>query len=170
MDRHPLRRGAAPAERAAGAPSRARRELIAAGRAYRCFCTAEELEPLRRQAEAEGRTFRYPRTCLDCPPEEAEAKRAAGTPFVVRLAMPGEAIRFDDLVRGDMEFAADVLDDFILLRSDGSPTYHLSVVVDDVDMGVTCVLRGEDHLSNTPKHVRSSGRSAPGSRASATCR
>jgi glutamyl-tRNA synthetase len=129
------------------------RELIGAGRAYRCFCTAEELEPLRRRAEAEGRTFRYPRTCLHCPPEESEAKLAAGTPFVVRLAMPDEAIRFTDLVRGDMEFAADVLDDFILLRSDGSPTYHLSVVVDDVDMGVTCVLRGEDHLSNTPKHV-----------------
>jgi glutamyl-tRNA synthetase len=128
-------------------------ELIAAGRAYRCFCTPDELEPLRRQAEAEGRTFRYPRTCQQCPPAEAEAKRAAGTPFVVRLAMPDAAIRFTDLVRGEMEFAADVLDDFILLRSDGSPTYHLSVVVDDVDMGVTCVLRGEDHLSNTPKHV-----------------
>jgi glutamyl-tRNA synthetase len=128
-------------------------ELIAAGGAYRCHCTPDELEPLRRQAESAGRTFRYPRTCLHCPPEEAEAKRAAGTPFVVRLAMPDAAIRFTDLVRGEMEFAADVLDDFILLRSDGSPTYHLSVVVDDVDMGVTCVLRGEDHLSNTPKHV-----------------
>ena len=128
-------------------------ELLAAGRAYRCFCTAEELEPLRRQAEAEGRTFRYPRTCLHCAPEEAAAKQEGGAPFVVRLAMPDEAIRFDDLVRGPVEFAADVLDDFILLRSDGSPTYHLSVVVDDVDMGVTCVLRGEDHLSNTPKHV-----------------
>ncbi|HEX2163823.1 MAG TPA: glutamate--tRNA ligase [Thermoanaerobaculia bacterium] len=128
-------------------------ELLAAGRAYRCFCTPEELEPLRRQAEAEGRTFRYPRTCQRLAPAEAEAKRAAGTPFVVRLAMTDETIRFDDLVRGPMEFAAEVLDDFILLRSDGSPTYHMSVVVDDVDMGVTLVLRGEDHLSNTPKHV-----------------
>jgi glutamyl-tRNA synthetase len=62
-------------------------------------------------------------------------------------------VRFTDLVRGEMEFSPEVLDDFILLRSDGSPTYHLSVVVDDVDMGVTCVLRGEDHLSNTPKHI-----------------
>ena len=128
-------------------------ELLAAGRAYLCFCTAEELEPLRRQAEAAGRTFRYPRTCLHCPSEEIDAKLAAHTPFVVRLAMPDEAIRFTDLVRGDMEFAADVLDDFILLRANGTPTYHLSVVVDDIDMGVTCVLRGEDHLSNTPKHV-----------------
>lgn len=128
-------------------------ELLAAGKAYRCFCTQEELEAQRAAAQAEGKAFRYPRTCLSRPPEEAEALLAAGTPFVVRLRMPDDNIRFHDIVRGDMDFPPDALDDFILLRSDGTPTYHMSVVVDDIDMRVTHVIRGEDHLSNTPKHV-----------------
>ncbi|HEX2254372.1 MAG TPA: glutamate--tRNA ligase [Thermoanaerobaculia bacterium] len=128
-------------------------ELLAAGRAYRCFCTPEELDRQRQGAEKAGERFRYPRTCRACAGEEAERRAGAGERFVVRLAMPDEAIRFADLVRGDVEVAAEVLDDFILLRSDGLPTYHLSVVVDDVDMAVTHVLRGDDHLSNTPKHI-----------------
>ena len=78
---------------------------------------------------------------------------ADGKPHVLRLVMPDEAIVIDDLVRGRVEVPPEALDDFVLVRTDGSPTYHLSVVVDDVDMGVTHVLRGEDHLSNTPKHV-----------------
>ena len=128
-------------------------ELLAAGKAYHCFCTPEQLEPLRRAAEKEGRTFRYPRTCAALPASEVAARRAAGEPAVVRFRMPEGPVRFDDLVRGEVEFPAEALDDFVLLRSDGTPTYHLSVVVDDVDMGITVVLRGEDHLSNTPKHV-----------------
>jgi glutamyl-tRNA synthetase len=129
-------------------------ELLAGGKAYRCFCTAEQLEPLRRAAEKEGRTFRYPRTCAALPAEQVAARLAAGEQAVTRFRMPDEPVRFTDLVRGDVEFPADALDDFVLLRSDGTPTYHMSVVVDDVDMGITLVLRGEDHLSNTPKHVR----------------
>jgi glutamyl-tRNA synthetase len=129
-------------------------ELLAAGKAYHCFCTPEQLEPLRRAAEKEGRTFRYPRTCAALPAAEVATRRAAGEPAVVRFRMPEGPVRFDDLVRGEVEFPAAALDDFVLLRSDGTPTYHLSVVVDDVDMGITLVLRGEDHLSNTPKHVR----------------
>jgi glutamyl-tRNA synthetase len=128
-------------------------ELLAAGSAYRCFCTQEELDAQRAAAQAEGKAFRYPRTCLRRPKEEIEAFLAAGKPFVVRLRMPDENIRFQDIVRGDMEFPPDALDDFILLRSDGTPTYHMSVVVDDIDMRVTHVIRGEDHLSNTPKHI-----------------
>lgn len=128
-------------------------ELLAAGHAYRCFCGPDDHADERRRAEAEGHTFRYPRTCLPLAGGESDRRAAAGEPWVLRLRMPGEPIRFHDLVRGRMEFAAEVLDDFILLRTDGSPTYHLSVVVDDVDMEVTHVLRGEDHLSNTPKHV-----------------
>ena len=128
-------------------------ELLAAGRAYRCFCGPDAHAEERRRAEAEGRTFRYPRTCLPCAGEESDRRAAAGEPWVLRLRMPDEPIRFADMVRGEIEFAPEVLDDFILLRTDGSPTYHLSVVVDDVDMRVTHVLRGEDHLSNTPKHV-----------------
>jgi glutamyl-tRNA synthetase len=128
--------------------------LLAEGRAYRCFCSPEELEALRRRAQAEKRTFKYPRTCLRLGAGEAARRVAEGVPFVVRFRLPDGPIRFRDLVRGDVEFGEDsALDDFILLRSDGSPTYHMSVVADDLDMGITHVIRGEDHLSNTPKHV-----------------
>jgi glutamyl-tRNA synthetase len=129
------------------------KELLAAGKAYRCFCTQEELDAQRAAAQAEGKAFRYPRTCLSRSQDEVEAFLAAGRPFVVRLRMPDDNIRFRDIVRGDMDFPPDALDDFILLRSDGTPTYHMSVVVDDIDMRVTHVIRGEDHLSNTPKHI-----------------
>jgi glutamyl-tRNA synthetase len=128
-------------------------ELLASGRAYRCFCTAELLDAQRAAAQKRGEAFRYPRTCLGLSGAEAAARVAAGEPFAVRFRMPDEHIRFHDLVRGDMDFPPDALDDFILLRSDGSPTYHMSVVCDDIDMRITHVIRGEDHLSNTPKHI-----------------
>jgi glutamyl-tRNA synthetase len=128
-------------------------ELLAKGFAYRCFCTPEELDAQRAEAQAKGEMFRYPRTCLRLDPKEVEARLAEGKPFAVRFQMPDEHILFHDLVRGDMDFPPDALDDFILLRSDGSPTYHMSVCVDDIDMRVTHVIRGEDHLSNTPKHI-----------------
>jgi glutamyl-tRNA synthetase len=128
-------------------------ELLAAGKAYRCFCTPEELDAQRAEAQAKGLAFRYPRTCLRLSREEIDARLAAGARFAVRFRMPDDNIRFEDIVRGDMDFPPDALDDFILLRSDGTPTYHMSVVVDDIDMGVTHVIRGEDHLSNTPKHI-----------------
>jgi len=128
-------------------------ELLASGKAYRCFCTPEELDAQRAEAEKKGLSFRYPRTCLNLDKKEVEERVAAGQPFAVRFRMPDEHITFTDIVRGDMDFPQDALDDFILLRSDGNPTYHMSVVVDDIDMGITHVIRGEDHLSNTPKHV-----------------
>ena len=128
-------------------------ELLNRELAYRCFCTPEVLEEQRRAAEKRGVAFRYPRTCLALAPDEVERRVAAGEPFAVRFRMPDEAIRFTDLVRGDVEFPPEALDDFILLRSDGSPTYHMSVVCDDVDMAVTHVIRGEDHLTNTGKHI-----------------
>jgi len=128
-------------------------ELLAAGKAYRCFCTPEELDAQRAEAEKRGLSFRYPRTCLKLSQQEIEERLAAGKPFAVRFQMPDEHITFTDIVRGDMDFSPDALDDFILLRSDGNPTYHMSVVCDDIDMAVTHVIRGEDHLSNTPKHV-----------------
>jgi glutamyl-tRNA synthetase len=128
-------------------------ELLAAGRAYRCFCTPEELDAARAEAQRRGVAFQYPRTCLRLSPQEVEERLAAGRPFAVRFRMPDANIRFHDLVRGDMDFPPEALDDFILLRSDGSPTYHMSVVADDIDMRITHVIRGEDHLSNTPKHI-----------------
>jgi glutamyl-tRNA synthetase len=128
-------------------------ELLAAGKAYRCFCTPGELDAQREEAQKRGVAFRYPRTCLKLSREEIAGRLAADKPFAVRFQMPDDNIRFHDLVRGDMDFPPDALDDFILLRSDGNPTYHMSVVVDDIDMGITHVIRGEDHLSNTPKHI-----------------
>src|SRR5205823_3570057 len=85
--------------------------------------------------------------------EESDRRARAGEKFVVRLKMPAETIVVDDLVRGRVEFPADALDDFILVRSDGHPLYHFTVCVDDADMRITHVLRGDDHLANTPKHV-----------------
>jgi glutamyl-tRNA synthetase len=128
-------------------------ELLAAGKAYRCFCTPEELDAERAEAEKRGVAFRYTGSCARLSPQEVEQRLAAGRPFAVRFRMPDEPIRFRDIVRGEMDFPPEALDDFILLRSDGSPTYHMSVVTDDIDMGVTHVIRGEDHLSNTPKHI-----------------
>jgi glutamyl-tRNA synthetase len=128
-------------------------ELLAAGKAYRCFCTPQELDAQRAAVETRGLSFRYPRTCLRLSRQEIDARLAAGQPFAVRFRMPDAPITFTDFVRGDMEFPPEALDDFIVLRSDGTPTYHMSVVVDDIDMGVTHVVRGEDHLSNTPKHI-----------------
>lgn len=128
-------------------------ELLAAGRAYRCFCTQEDLDAQRAEMQAKGLAFRYPRTCLNLSREEVGSRLAEGRSFVVRFRMPDDNIRFTDMVRGDMDFPPEALDDFILLRSDGSPTYHMSVVVDDIDMRITHVIRGEDHLSNTPKHI-----------------
>lgn len=129
------------------------RELLASGRAYRCFCTPEELDRQREGAQKAGKAFLYPRTCAALDAAEVESRLAAGAPFAVRFRMPDDHIRFQDLLHGAMDFPPDALDDFILLRSDGTPTYHMSVVVDDIDMEITHVIRGEDHLSNTPKHV-----------------
>ena len=105
----------------------------------------------RRGRRAE--TFRYRESRTPLSTAEIERRAASGRPHVVRFRMPDDMIRFGDLVRGDVEFPPDALDDLILLRSDGSPTYHMSVVTDDIDMEITHVIRGEDHLSNTPKHV-----------------
>ncbi|MGZ4778814.1 MAG: glutamate--tRNA ligase [Thermoanaerobaculia bacterium] len=125
-------------------------ELVEAGKAYRCYCTVEELETERTIAEKAGIAYRYSGRCRAladagvAPRDQEHAIR-----FRVR---PG-AIDFHDLIRGDVHFEADLIDDFVLLRSDGYPTYHLSVVVDDIDMAITHVARGDDHLSNTPKHI-----------------
>ena len=120
--------------------------LVANGKAYRCYCTVEELDAERAAAERAGKQWRYSGRC----------RAVAGTlnePHVIRFAVPPGLIEFHDLIRGDMQFEGDLIDDFVLLRSDSNPTYHLSVVVDDIDMAITHVARGDDHLSNTPKHV-----------------
>lgn len=127
--------------------------LIAAGKAYRAFETPEELDLDRKKAEAEGRSYRYSGASREISPDESDRRARAGERHVVRLRMPAEPIAVDDLVRGKVEFPADALDDFVLVRSDGHPLYHFCVCVDDAEMGITHVLRGDDHLANTPKHV-----------------
>lgn len=121
-------------------------ELVASGKAYRCYCTVEELDAERAKAERAGKQWRYSGRCRS-------VDGASDEPHVIRFAVSPGVIEFHDLIRGDVQFEGELIDDFVLLRSDRNPTYHLSVVVDDIDMAVTHVARGDDHLSNTPKHV-----------------
>lgn len=129
------------------------RRLLDSGDAYYAFDTPEELDALRRQAAAEKRNFRYRRT--GPPPTEADANRARaeGRPVVVRFHVPDEPITVHDEILGDVEFPAGELEDLVIVKSNGWPTYHFAVVVDDAAMGVTHVLRAQEHLMNTPKHV-----------------
>ena len=132
----------------------AAQRLVESGHAYYCFCTRQELEQRRAQAQAAGSDPRYDRKCRGIPPEQAGARKQAGGACAIRFAVPeGGTTHFDDAVFGRVEFNNSEIEDFVLLRSDGGPTYHLSVVVDDLDMRMTHVIRGADHLSNTPKQV-----------------
>ncbi len=125
-------------------------ELVANHKAYRCYCTIEELEAERVAAENAGKAYRYSGKCRVI----AESGAAPlDMQHVIRFKVGRGSIEFHDLIRGDVHFDADLIDDFVLLRSDNHPTYHLSVVVDDIDMQITHVARGDDHLSNTPKHI-----------------
>src|SRR6266700_6033743 len=128
--------------------------LIESGAAYYCFCSKEDLEQRRKKAAGEGRPPKYEGTCRKLDRAEASHRKTAGEPAAVRFAIPeGGSTCFDDAVFGKVEFANSELEDFVLLRSDGSPTYHLSVVADDIDLRITHILRGADHISNTPKQV-----------------
>ncbi len=128
--------------------------LIEEGTAYRCFCTPDELDSRRQAAQAAGRPPGYDGTCRTLTAAEADGRVAAGESFSVRLAIPRPGVtEFFDLVRDDMRFDHDVIDDFVILRSDATPTYHLASTVDDVDYEITHVARGEDLLSSTPRHI-----------------
>ena len=127
--------------------------LLAEGTAYRCFCTVEELDAQRKQAAAARRPFKYDRRCHRLDPEEVERRVAAGTPFAIRFLMPDEPVEWDDIVHGPTSFQGRDLDDLIILRSAGTPIYNLAVVSDDHEMAITHVIRGDDHLSNTPKQI-----------------
>ncbi|MEZ6318295.1 MAG: glutamate--tRNA ligase [Phycisphaerales bacterium] len=128
-------------------------KLIESDAAYPAFETPEELEAKRREAIEAKVGYRYDRSALAIPRAERMARLAAGEPHVVRLKMPDEAITVHDLVLGDVTVGPEEFDDFIIRKRDGFPTYHLAVVVDDALMGVTHVLRGQEHLINTPRHI-----------------
>ena len=133
---------------------RAAERLLDSAHAYLCFCTKEQLEERRQKAAHEGRPPKYEGTCRRLDHDEARTRRSRGEPAVVRFRVPDSGkTGFDDRVFGRVEFDNSELEDFVLLRSDGSPTYHLSVVEDDRELGITHVIRGADHISNTPKQL-----------------
>lgn len=129
-------------------------QLLENGQAYYCFCTKERLDEVREKQKAAGETPRYDGHCRNLPREEVEARVAAGEPYVIRLKLPEDhVVAFDDAVRGRIEINTNDLDDQVLIKTDGFPTYHFAVVVDDHLMGITHVIRGEEWLPSTPKHV-----------------
>ena len=128
--------------------------LVASGDAYPCWCSPDRLAGVRREQQARGEPPRYDRHCRAIPPDEAAARVAGGEPHVIRFKVPdGETIVVHDLLRGAIEFESDNLDDFILLKSDGFPTYHLANVVDDHAMRITHVLRADEWLPSAPRHL-----------------
>ena len=138
--------------------------LVAAGRAYYCYCSTESIQQKRQAAEAGGGGWMYDRTCLARSADETSALAASSAPRAVRFKVPPGETRFDDRVRGSIAFDNTHIEDFVILRSDRHPTYHLTVVADDIEMAITDVVRGDDHISNTPKQVllyRAFGKTLP---------
>jgi glutamyl-tRNA synthetase len=128
--------------------------LLTAGKGYYCFCSAATLEAHRKAQLAAGLPPKYAGTCRHIPPDEAARRKASGEAAVVRLKVPeGRNVTFNDVVRGEVTFHTDVIGDPVLVRSDGIPAYNYAVVVDDALMKVTHVIRGEDHISNTPRQI-----------------
>ncbi|HHW56253.1 MAG TPA: glutamate--tRNA ligase [Clostridia bacterium] len=129
-------------------------KLLKEGKAYYCFCTKEELEEMRRQAEKEGRPPMYTGKCRNLTEEQIERYLKEGRKPVIRLKVPrkGKTI-VKDIIRGDVEFDNSTIDDFIIMKSDNMPTYNFATVVDDYQMGITHIIRAEEHLSNTPKQI-----------------
>jgi glutamyl-tRNA synthetase len=131
------------------------RRLLENGHAYRCFCTPAELDEMRKAAEARKEAFRYDRRCYRLPADEVARRVAAGDSYVIRFLMPEGETAWDDLVHGTITFPnKDIGEgDFIILRSDSTPIYNMAVVSDDIAMRITLVMRGDDHISNTPKQI-----------------
>ena len=130
--------------------------LLAEGKAYPCFCTPEQLAADREAAAARKDPFQgYQRRCRDIPADEARSRMEAGEPYTLRIKVPEDRgnVVINDAVHGEVTFDAKELDDFVIFRSDGTPTYNFATVVDDAAMGITHVIRGDDHLSNTPRQV-----------------
>ncbi len=123
------------------------------GTAYRCFCTQAELAERRAAAEANKESFKYDRRCDRLSAEEVARRVAAGDPFTVRFRVPDGSTAWNDIVHDDIEFPNKDIEDFIVLRTDGTPIYNLAVVSDDIAMEITVVMRGDDHISNTPKQI-----------------
>src|SRR5262245_41987756 len=130
------------------------KELLASGHAYYCFCSREQLEAERREALAAGRPARYSGTCRNLSADEAARRMAAGERPAIRFRVPeNRDVVFADSVRGEVRFHTDVIGDPVIVRAEGVPAYNFAVVVDDALMAITHVIRGEDHISNTPRQI-----------------
>lgn len=129
------------------------KQLLDEDKAYRCFCTKEELEAERRKAEAEHRIYRYGGTCAHLSVDQVEKNLAEGKPYAIRLCIPQEDVVVHDLIRGDVQFKAEEFDDFVIARQNGIPIYNFATVIDDALMNITHIIRAEEHLSNTPRQV-----------------
>ena len=128
-------------------------ELVENGKAYYCYCLPEEIQKRKEAAPFEGRDWKYDRRCLRLSEEERRSFEIEGRPKAIRFLVPEGKIQYKDLVHGLITVENKIIEDFVLLRSDGLPTYHLSVVVDDIEQRITHVIRGDDHISNTPKQI-----------------
>ncbi len=129
------------------------KELIDKGKAYYCFCSKEELDSIREKQEEAGETPRYPGTCRDLSSEKAEEKIKSGSDYVIRMRVGDKKVSFRDRVRGLIEFDGSLIEDFVIAKDEERPLYNLACVIDDHEMKVTDVIRGEDHISNTPKQI-----------------
>lgn len=129
------------------------RRFLQEGLAYRCYCTPEELEERRQIARLTGKPPRYDNRCRNLTDKQKKAFETSGLSFTIRFKVPEELLVFDDLIRGTCHFDTTLIGDFVIMRSDGTPSFHFAVAVDDTLMQITHVIRGEDHLSNTPCHV-----------------
>jgi glutamyl-tRNA synthetase len=127
--------------------------LVTEGHAYGCYCSTERLQTERAAAEARGEAWQYDRKCLSLGQNDIARLQAVGVPRAIRVRVPAGQTTFDDLVHGPITIDHATIEDFVILRSDGQPTYQLSVVCDDIDMAITEVVRGDDHISNTPKQI-----------------
>ena len=131
----------------------AAQQLLARGSAYKCYCSPDLLKEKREAAERTGGGWKYDRTCLGLSVEEQQRLESSGVRPAIRFKVPEGKTSYTDHVRGRIEVDHQEIEDFVILRSNGLPIYHLSVVADDIDMGITHVIRGDDHISNTPKHI-----------------
>ncbi len=119
--------------------------LLAQGKAYKCYCTQDELARMRKEQQAEGKSPIYDGRC--------KGRREEAMPYTLRFSVPERKIKWTDLIKGEMEFCSSTIGDFVIARSDGIPTYNFVCAIDDADMGITHILRGDDHISNTPKQI-----------------
>jgi glutamyl-tRNA synthetase len=128
-------------------------ELVEKGYAYYCFCLPEEIQQRKQEASSKGKYWEYDRQCFQLTEEEKQRFEKEGRPHAIRFLVPEGEIKYTDLIHGDISVENQNIEDFVLLRGDGLPTYHLSVVVDDIEQGITHIIRGDDHITNTPKQI-----------------